>query len=505
MSKVLFIASEVHPLIKTGGLADVAGSLPPALKQLHNTVRVMLPAYQDVLDSGLKTKSLSQLYIPGTPGKVELLEAVLPQSRVKLILVNYPAAFARSGNPYMAPEGYPWEDNAERFALLCRAATAVALDQAGLNWQPDIVHCNDWQSALVPALLSNHYPRPGTVFTIHNLAYQGLFSRDAFIALGLDEQFWQPYNLEFHNQLSFIKGGLVYADHITTVSPSYADEIQTPEFGYGLEGLLSHRREHLSGIVNGIDEQIWDPQQDPLIEHHYNQDDLNGKTRNKIVLQQLFGLPEKESEFLLGFVGRLVDQKGIDLICDIAPKLLVYPIQLVILGSGEAQYETQLQKLAQRFPQRMSVRIGYNEALAHKIEAGADAFLMPSRFEPCGLNQLYSLRYGTVPIVNNVGGLSDTVNNTDGITGKKTGFVFNKTGADGLFKTIIEALDIYKKPKQWQAIIHNAMTQNFSWEHSAKQYHRLYKNIIKSRTGKPNIGKVKKTKTKTRETGRPTH
>lgn len=490
MSKILFVASEVHPLIKTGGLADVAGALPPALKQLHNTVRIILPAYQDILESGIKTKSLSQLYIPGTPGKVELLEALLPQSRVKIILVQYEPAYGRHGNPYMAPDGSPWEDNAERFTLLCRVATAVALDQADLNWQPDIVHCNDWQSGLVPALLSMHPSRPGTVFTIHNIAYQGLYPRQTFVSLGLDEQFWQPHGLEFHNQLSFIKGGLVYADQITTVSPRYAEEIQTHEFGYGLEGLLKHRKDSLSGIVNGIDQSVWDPQQDSLIEHYYKSDELKPKTLNKRALQEIYGLPTDEKKFLLGFIGRLVDQKGIDLICEIAPKLLVYPIQLVILGSGQAQYESQLQQLAEKFPHAMGVRIGYDESLAHKIEAGADAFLMPSRFEPCGLNQLYSLRYGTVPIVNNVGGLHDTVCDKTSSGKTKTGFVFDNSGATGLLKTIIEALDVFRQPQQWQTIMRSAMKQNYSWEASAKQYHLLYKQIIKARklqtaTGKP--------------------
>ncbi|MDH5325246.1 MAG: glycogen synthase GlgA [Gammaproteobacteria bacterium] len=490
MSKVLFVASEVQPLIKTGGLADVAGALPAALKQLRDSVRVMLPAYQDILESGIKTKKLASFYLPGTPGEVQLLEACMPQNRVKLILVDYAPAFARRGNPYLQPDGNPWPDNAERFALLCRAVERVALNSAGLDWQPDIVHCNDWQTGLIPALLSRSPMRPGTVFTIHNLAYQGLFSRETFISLGLDEKFWHPFELEFHHQLSFIKGGLVYSDRLTTVSPNYAEEIQTSRFGYGLEGLLSFRQDVLHGIINGIDTDTWNPQTDPLISANYAPDNLVGKRLNKAALQQTMGLPQEQDAFLLGSIGRLVDQKGVDLITEIVPKLLAYPIQLVVLGSGETKYEAALKQLAEKYPQKMAVTLAYNESLAHQIEAGADAFLMPSRFEPCGLNQLYSLRYGTIPIVTRVGGLADTVVDTP--KHKRSGFIVNEATPAALLTTTLEALDVFRTT-QWKKLIKTAMEQDFSWDNSAAQYHSLYQDIIRARKPKP--VKIKKTTT----------
>ena len=484
MSKVLFIASEAQPLIKTGGLADVSGALPAALKALRCNVRLMLPAYAQVLEKLDKPRSIAHLTLPGIPGSVELLEDKLPNTNVKLILVNYAPAFDRPGNPYLDDTGQPWPDNAERFALLARAACEVALDRAGLNWQPDIVHCNDWQTGLVPALLNLHSKRPATVFTIHNLAYQGLFPQKTFVYLNLPPHLWSLNALEFHNQLSFIKGGLVFADRINTVSPRYAEEIQTPEFGCGLEGLLQYRHAALNGIINGIDDTEWNPETDPHIARHYKSEQLQDKQANKLALQKTFQLPQDEDALLLGFIGRLVEQKGIDLIIEAMEALAEENIQLVVLGTGEKLFHTQLQQLAQRLPQQVGVNIGYSEALAHQIEAGADAFLMPSRFEPCGLNQLYSLRYGTLPIVHNVGGLADTVTDISPenlISNQATGAVFDTPDADSLRQAIIRAYTLFQNPTQWQQVIRNGMQKSYNWNNSARQYLKLYKAAISQR------------------------
>ena len=484
MSKILYLTSEAIPLIKTGGLADVSGALPIALNTLGNEVYLMLPAYPQAKKTIKNPATVAQIYIPGLPGAVDLIQGKLPNAQVNVLLVDYAPAFSRPGNPYLDADGEPWADNAERFALLARAAQRVALNQAGLNWQPDVVHCNDWQTGLLPALLHSESPRPATLFTIHNLAYQGLFPEETFNALALDSALWSPTALEFYGQLSFIKGGLVFADRITTVSPNYAQEIQTPEFGCGLQGLLRYRANVLSGIVNGIDQSVWNPQTDPLIAHNYTAEQMHYKTDNKNQLQKRFKLPVSTDHMLIGFIGRLVEQKGIDLIEKIIPRLVELPIQLVILGSGEKRFESALQKAAAKYPKQVAVVIGYDEALAHQIEAGVDAFLMPSRFEPCGLNQLYSLRYGTLPIVHNVGGLADSVKDaTQGNINQKqaTGVVFYEPTEQALFDAIQRAYQLYNNPQLWTDIITTGMRQQFSWEASANAYIKLYQAAIEAR------------------------
>jgi len=484
MSKILFVTSEAIPLIKTGGLADVSGALPIALNTLGNDVHLMLPAYPQAKSKIKNPTTVAQLYVPGLPGTVNLIQGQLPNSQVNVLLVDYPPAFEREGNPYLDQQGEPWIDNAERFALLARAAQRVALNDAGLNWQPDVVHCNDWQTGLIPALLHDESPRPATLFTIHNLAYQGLFPAETFKALALNDALWSPTALEFYGQLSFIKGGLVFADRITTVSPNYAKEIQTPEFGCGLQGLLRYRANVLSGIVNGIDQSVWDPQADPLIPHNYGLEQMQYKTDNKAHLQKHFNLPVSVDHMLIGFIGRLVEQKGIDLIHNIIDRIAALPIQLVILGTGEKRFETALSQAAKKYPKQVGVMIGYDEALAHQIEAGADAFLMPSRFEPCGLNQLYSLRYGTLPIVHNVGGLADSVTDaTQGNINQKraTGVVFYKPTEQALFEAIQRAYDLYNNPQLWTEIVTTGMHKQVGWEDSAKQYITLYQAAIEAR------------------------
>jgi starch synthase len=499
MLKILFASSEVQPIIKTGGLADVSGALPAALKKMRHDVRIVMPAYGDALQTSKRTQPVAQLQLPGLPGYVNILEKKLPNSSVKVYFVDYGPAFDRKGNPYVDNEGKPWPDNAERFTLFCRTICELAQNRAGLDWQPDIVHCNDWQTGLVPALLQTEIIRPATIFTIHNLAYQGLFPQQTFNILGLPNQLWSPDALEFHHQLSFIKGGIVFSDRINTVSPQYSSEIQTSEFGNGLEGLLTHRSSKLSGILNGINEKEWNPADDSHLKTNYDAESLSDKKLNKQDLQTTFGLENDSDTLLLGFVGRLVEQKGIDLIIDIFPQLDNLPIQLVLLGTGDQNIERKLTALSEKYPEKISCKIGYNERLSHQIEGGCDVFLMPSRFEPCGLNQLYSLRYGTVPLVNNVGGLANSVTDlNEGYTNleQATGLVMKQTTSQALYTQIVKAINVYQDQSKWVSIMRNGMRKDFSWKHSAKDYVRLYETALSEKklpeylTPKPPISPV---------------
>lgn len=479
MNKILYISSEAFPLVKTGGLADVAGSLPVAVKQHAQDIRLCLPAYPEVIsklkhyDVRAETRYYNQ--------SVRILQSTLPGSDVTLWLVDCPSLFMRPGGPYSDAHGHEWHDNALRFAVLCRAAADIARDQLQLDWAADIVHCNDWQSGLVPAFLEQHTDRPASVFTIHNLAYQGLFDQQTFYDLNLPPELWHFNALEFYGQLSFIKGGLVFADKLTTVSPNYAREICLPEFGYGLDGLLRYREDDLLGILNGIDHQHWDPQTDHHLSHHYNSRSLDNKTLNKLALQKKLGLEENVEIPMLGMVSRLVEQKGLEIILQCLPLLQHKPLQLVILGTGELHYEIQLAEFAQQHPHKVSVTIGYNEALAHQIEAASDLYLMPSRFEPCGLNQLYSLRYGTLPIVNAVGGLADTVVHASEQNRKRktaNGFVLQNYSSAALLDTIDQACALFPQKKLWQQLQINGMKCDHSWDNRAQHYITLYDSLL---------------------------
>ena len=482
MNKILFITSEAHPLIKTGGLADVSGSLPKALTELSQEVRILLPRYHNIqLPEG--SHPLCSLIIDHR--QVDLYQTQLDDSGIIVWLVDCPEFFAVPGNPYVDEHGLPWDNIAERFALFCRIAVEVAMNRAHLDWQPDIVHCNDWQSGLVPAFLSQEQHRPTTLFTIHNLAYQGTFPRSTFRSLNIPNYFWNPNGLEYYKSLSFIKGGLAYADQITTVSPTYAQEIQTPEFGYGLEGLLSFRKDALCGIVNGIDYQHWCPEQDSLISEHYNSESLTKKQVNKQALQQRMNLPVDKKIPVLALIGRLVEQKGIDIIIDNLVAIMAMNVQFVLLGTGAKEYENYFSKLVEKYPEKMAITLGYDEALAHQIEAGADIFLMPSKFEPCGLNQMYSQRYGTIPIVRRTGGLADTVTDTtpETIADKTaTGIVFDQPESGALLEAIKRSLILYSNKKIWKQMQTSAMHRDFSWQVSAKQYLNLYQKIIDKRS-----------------------
>ncbi|RDH88198.1 MAG: glycogen synthase GlgA [endosymbiont of Escarpia spicata] len=479
---ILFASSEATPLIKTGGLADVAGSLPAALRTSGHDCRLVLPAYPQAMEHADDLQQVAELDIPGYLGKVRLLSGFSGPHGVPLYLVDAPYFFDREGNPYLTPEGYNWEDNANRFGLFCKTIVEIGLNNARLDWKPDLVHANDWQTGLVPALLSRHTDRPATVFTIHNLAYQGLFDLETFDHLHLPAELWSPEGLEFHSQLSFIKGGIAFADRITTVSPTYAEEVQTPAFGYGLEGLLQHRSHNFSGILNGIDYHEWDPASDPNTAAPFTADSFEKKAENKLALQQEFGLPEDEHIQLFGYIGRLVEQKGVDLILQILPGIMDSGAQVVLLGSGNPELEQALKKISSKYHSRVGVYIGYDEGLAHRIEAGCDCFLMPSRFEPCGLNQIYSLRYGTIPIVRRTGGLADTVVDVNPHTladGSATGFLFDNADGAGLWGAVERAIDFYHRPEvEWCILATTGMRQDLSWETSAKHYLDLYQDAI---------------------------
>jgi starch synthase len=479
---ILFCTSEAYPLIKTGGLADVSGSLPKALRDLGNDVRLILPAYPAAVENAGELTPVASLTLPGAGEPVRILEGRLADGGAKFYLVDSPEHFRRTGNPYVQEDGSLWPDNAQRFAVLARAAAAVALGQAGMDWTPQLVHCNDWQTGLVPPLLSLHEPRPAILFTIHNLSYQGIFPASTLSELALPPSLWSINGVEFHGLLSFMKGGIARADWVTTVSPTYAREICTPEFGYGLAGLLQYRTTSLTGILNGIDCDVWNPETDPAIAENYGRYSLHRKARNKSALLREFGLPEIPDTLLLAHIGRLVDQKGIDLILEVLDELFRHPVQLLVLGSGETSLEARLAEAAARHPRQLAVRIGYDEALAHRIEAGADCYLMPSRFEPCGLNQMYSLRYGTVPIVRHTGGLADSVIDLNEETARgctATGFAFREDTPGAVLKACLRAVSHFQSPRVgWWKLVIAGMKQDFSWASSARRYQELYRRVF---------------------------
>ena len=477
MKKILFITSEAYPLIKTGGLADVSGSLPIALKSLGHDVRILMPGYASAIAAG-QFNPLKQL---SPENEIAILEGMLPGSDVPVWALVHEGYFGRSGNPYLGPDGSPWPDNADRFGLLSHVAVEIAMNRLGLDWKPDVVHCNDWQTGLIPALLSDEPRRPATIFTIHNLAYQGVFPYETFVRLRLPSRLWSCHALEFYDQLSFIKGGLVFADRISTVSPTYAEEIQDSEFGCGLEGLLSHRSPYLSGILNGIDTAAWNPVSDPYLPSHFSKTTLKKRGALKAERQRQFGLEENPNLPLLAWVGRLVEQKGIDMFIELLPQLMDKPLQIAILGSGESRWEKTLQHWGKLFPDRFAIRLGYDEARAHLVEAGADIFLMPSRFEPCGLNQMYSQRYGALPLVRRAGGLADTVidSTAESIAdGTATGIVFDEASPTALLDAIERALVLYRQRTLWQKVQKNGMSKDFSWETSGKSYIDLYDQAL---------------------------
>ena len=458
--RVLFVTPECAPLTKTGGLGDVSAALPAALRAQGVDIRTLLPAYREVLEAIPEANEVARVRLLGFDARI--LESA------DCLFVDCPELYVRPGGPYQDANGEDWPDNALRFGLLSRVAALLGCASSPLEWRPEIVHCNDWPTGLVPVYLHAERERAATVMTIHNLAFQGLFEPSWLPRLELPPAVFSIEGIEFYGRLSFLKGGLVFADGITTVSPTYAREIQGEELGCGLDGLLRSRREVLRGILNGIDAQAWNPMADARIAERYSWSSLEKKALNKAALQRRLNLAEDPAIPLLGAVCRFTHQKGIDLITAVAEDIVNLPAQLCLLGRGDRQLETVLAALAARYPHAIAVAIGFNEDLAHLIEAGSDLFLMPSRFEPCGLNQMYSQRYGTPPVARATGGLADTV--VDG----ETGFLFERAESAALLEAVRRGIAAYRDARRWREIQRRGMARDFSWAGPARQYADLY-------------------------------
>jgi starch synthase len=470
------VSSEASPWAKTGGLADVVGALPEALARIGHAVAVVIPLYQGAKNAPAKTV-IEGLPIPLAGRIYETAIRELKASGATFYFVDQPELFGNRTGLYGDQHGdYP--DNHIRFALLCKAA----LEISRRLFRADVMHCHDWQASLVPAYLRDpritdpHFLNIRTLLTIHNLGYQGIFNRSALGEIGLPEEFYSIDRMEFFGDISFLKAGIVFSDRLNTVSRKYAEEIRTPEFGFGLDGLLRERRAVLSGILNGVDYARWSPETDAHIPAKFSASDLAGKGICKAELLREMGLPQRAQDRpLLGIISRFTGQKGFDLIADAAPELFQDDIYLVALGNGEARWEELFRGLQTEFPERVAVRFGYDDALAHRIEAGADIFLMPSRYEPCGLNQIYSLRYGTVPVVRATGGLDDTIANTP--PGDATGFKFRDYNGKALLTAIRQAELKFRDRKAWTAMMIRGMQKDFSWTVSALEYSALYSRL----------------------------
>jgi starch synthase len=475
---ILMVASEAHPYAKTGGLAEVAAALPAALGRLGHRVTLVLPRYRGVDIAGARSQTIS-IQLGGRAVRV-LFRTAEERAGVTAVFVDVPELFDRDGGLYNV-NGVDYPDNAWRFAVFCRAALEYARLQGK---RPSVIHAHDWQTGLVPVYQKMYFsPDPvvggvPAIFTIHNLAFQGTFPASTLPSIGLGWEMLDMQALEFWNQISYLKGGINFSERLTTVSPTYAREILTPEFGFGLDGALRRRAGALTGILNGIDVERWNPATDPFIGTSYGADDLSGKATARQVLLETVGLPNNattRTRPIIGMVSRLTDQKGFDLIAAAADELMSLDATWVMLGSGEAPYEDFWRALAARYPKRVSATIGFDERLAHRIEAGSDMFLMPSRYEPCGLNQMYSLRYGTLPIVRATGGLEDTVRDVGEPGGN--GFKFKEYSATALVATVRRALAFYAKPSEWKKIQQVGMKEDFSWDASAREYVKVYESV----------------------------
>jgi starch synthase len=464
--KILFASAEVYPLAKVGGLGDVAGSLPKALKALGHDVRIVMPRY-GMITGPREERARFTVRLPDGVHDVGLFETRLGD--VPVYLLDKPDLYDR-------PKVYEYEDDGRRFGFFCKAV--LDLLPAADFW-PDLIHSNDWHTGLVPAFLQaadgrdERLRRTGTVFTIHNLLHQGLFPKDLFDWLGLPGEMWNPEGVEFYGQLNFMKAGIVYAGHVNTVSPTYAKEIQTEEFGERLDGLLRSRSAKLSGILNGIDTDVWNPAKDGLLALKYSKSSVEKKRVNKAALQKEANLSPEADVPLIGYVSRVTAQKGFDILIDAIPDILDQGAQFVLLGTGEKKYEDPVSELA-RTRSDLIVWLKYDEALAHRIYAGSDFFLMPSKFEPCGLGQMISLRYGTVPIVRSTGGLADTIVDATGNPSRGNGFVFRDYTSEALLEAVRRAIEFYRAKRGWKTIVQRAMSSDMSWKASARQYAALY-------------------------------
>ena len=455
--KVLFAASEVVPFAKTGGLADVSGSLPVALKKSGADIRVIMPKYATVKDPG---------------------DAGMLGKSVKVYFVENDAFFRRAG--LYGENGVDYKDNLSRFAYFCREVLERMKRE---DFRPDIIHCNDWQTALISAYLNTLYAYDPffkdtrTLFTIHNLAYQGVFAQAEYPKLGLDWSLFSVNYFEFYKKVNLMKAGIVYSNAISTVSPTYAEEIKTEEFGYGLEGVIRARSDVLYGIMNGIDDEVWDPTNDALIFKRYSRETLDDKYENKVRLEKELGLSAHKNIPLIGVISRLADQKGFDLLTVIIDELLAQDVHFVLLGTGDEKYHQQFARVAKRYPGKASIQLRFDAVLAQKIYAASDLFLIPSRYEPCGLGQMISFKYGTVPVVRLTGGLKDSVREFDPASGQGDGFTFQEYDARALLRAIQKGLSVYHHKDQWRDLVKKIMGYDFSWKRSAQEYLRLYARV----------------------------
>ncbi|HET9137297.1 MAG TPA: glycogen synthase GlgA [Candidatus Kapabacteria bacterium] len=488
---VLFVSSEVYPYAKTGGLADVSSALPQALREYKHDVRIIMPKYGFIGEKKQKIHIINrtqgmEFNIGGKMATVNAKSSAIltPKTRVQIYLAECEEYFSRMGLYGDPDTGVDYPDNDERFLTfnlgvleLCRR----------LLWKPDIIHCNDWQSGLIPLLLKDSlktdpfFANTKTVFTIHNLAYQGNFPAQSYMKTGLPAEYFSPNGVEFYEKFSFLKAGLTYADAITTVSETYAEEIRTKEFGCGMEGLLTKRKKDLYGITNGIDMAVWDPMKDVYTAKKFNVDSIESKEECKKDLCSAFDLPYEEGKPIVAMIARFVPQKGVDLVLENIEHLLKSGAQIIMLGSGDKKYEEAFSKLQKKHAKQFALYLGFHDGFAHKIEAGADIFLIPSAYEPCGLNQMYSMHYGTIPVARRTGGLADTVIDLDEGTKKKpaTGFLFDKYDAKSFAKALDRALATYHKhPEKWRELQRNGMTSDFSWDNSAYKYAEVYEKVL---------------------------
>ncbi|MBK7423253.1 MAG: glycogen synthase GlgA [Propionivibrio sp.] len=478
--RILHVASEIYPLVKAGGLADVIASLPAALAKRGLDVRVLLPGFPGILNGMLGLKPVIRIGPAFGAAVITIYIGSLPDSGLLAYVIDAPFLYQRQGNIYVGFDGFEWSDNHRRFGLLGWVAAHVASGELDPDWRPDVVHAHDWHAGLAPIYMAqNPGLKTASVFTIHNLAYQGIFPMDCLADLGLPMRQLTPHGIEFHGMISFMKAALVYSKKITTVSPTYAREIRTPEFGCGLDGVLRDRAGDLSGILNGVDPEIWNPE-DPDIARPYSADNLKGKMACKLALQSELGLSNQAEGPLFAVVSRLFSQKGMDLLLAALPDLLREGAQLAVLGTGEDYLEEGFRHAAAANPEKVAAFVGYDEAMAHRFFAGADVLLVPSRFEPCGLTQLYALRYGTLPLVHRVGGLADTV--IDATPGNlqsdsATGFVFDDVDRQAISDSIHEACTLYRDQIAWHQVQRRAMEQDFSWDDSAAHYEALYRSL----------------------------
>lgn len=480
--KVLHVAAEVFPLVKTGGLADVVGALPQALIARKADARLLLPGLPAIMDAVVSPHLVCDIGPVFGAARVRLLLAYMPFSHVPVYVIDAPWLYRREGNPYQAPDGADWHDNLQRFALLGWVAAHLASGDLHEAWSPDVMHAHDWHAALACAYLAHHHQkRVASVFTIHNLAYQGLFPLADLGLLGLPSSFARPQVMEFHGQLSFMKAGLKFADRITTVSGSYAHEIATREFGCGLEGVILGRGADVSGILNGVDYWVWNPERDAGIAARYSARSPEGKAQCKQALQQAMGLEERPDAPLFGVVSRLTAQKGLDLVLGALGRILQHGGQLVVQGSGDPALQAAFLAAAEAHPGLVAVRTVYDEALAHRVIAGSDSILVPSRFEPCGLTQLYALRYGSLPLVRAVGGLADTVVDASDAhlaNDSATGIAFRDATVGALEGAIDRSVALYRDPAKWRQVMQRAMAQEFSWDVAAQSYLHLYEGVV---------------------------